>query len=106
MKSFGLRAPGLTIDLGTSNTRIYVPGRGVVASDPSLVAVRRDGPGEGQVVAVGAAASQMLGRLPRDVSIVHPIKSGVIADFESTETLLRALTRARRIRRGLLRPGS
>jgi len=91
-----LRSPGwlsseLAIDLGTSNTRIHARGRGLVASAPSVVAARRDRHGNDTVVAVGAAASEMIGRTPRGVSIVRPVKEGAIADLECTEAMLRQL---------------
>jgi rod shape-determining protein MreB len=91
MSRLGFRSRDLGVDLGTSNTRIHVYGRGVVVSEPSVVAVRTEGGDRGRVVAVGAAANQMLGRAPRGLEVVRPLRSGVIADVDCAEILLRQL---------------
>ena len=74
------------IDLGTANTLVYVKGQGIVLREPSVVAVRS---GTSQVLAVGDEAKRMLGRTPGNIVAVRPLKDGVIADFEMTESMLR-----------------
>ena len=76
----------MAVDLGTANTLVYVRGRGIVLSEPSVVAVDV---GSGEVHAVGAEAKQMLGRTPSTINAMRPLKDGVIADFEVTESMLR-----------------
>jgi rod shape-determining protein MreB len=76
----------MAVDLGTANTLVYVRGRGIVISEPSVVAVDT---ATGEVHAVGAEAKQMLGRTPSTINAMRPLKDGVIADFEVTESMLR-----------------
>ncbi len=78
------------IDLGTANTLVYVRGKGIVVNEPSVVAVNEK---TGQVVAVGAAAKDMLGRTPTHIKAVRPLVDGVISDFEITEEMLSYLIR-------------
>jgi rod shape-determining protein MreB len=79
----------LSIDLGTSNTLIYIKSRGIVLNEPSVVAVQHEPARGGKVViAVGAAAKKMLGRTPGHITAVRPMKDGVIADFTYTEKML------------------
>ena len=73
------------IDLGTANTLVYVRGKGIVVNEPSVVAVNEK---TGQVVAVGKAAKDMLGRTPAHITAVRPLVDGVISDFEVTEEML------------------
>ncbi len=94
----------LAIDLGTANTLVYVKGRGIVLSEPSVVAVRKDGRGTNKVLAVGKEAKMMLGRTPGNIVAIRPMKDGVIADFEITETMLRHFIRKVHNRRSLIRP--
>jgi rod shape-determining protein MreB len=79
----------LAIDLGTANTLVYAKGKGIVVSEPSVVAVLKDGRGPDKVRAVGKAAKEMLGRTPGNIAAIRPMKDGVIADFEVTEAMLR-----------------
>src|SRR6201987_3816833 len=72
----------MAIDLGTANTLVYVGGRGIVVSEPSVVASDVD---SGQVHAVGSDAERMIGRTPASLSATRPLRHGVIADFEVTE---------------------
>lgn len=74
------------IDLGTSNTIIYVRGKGIVVNEPTVVAVSEK---NGKVLAVGSSAGEMLGRTPVDIRAVTPIKEGVIANFDITVSMLR-----------------
>jgi rod shape-determining protein MreB len=73
------------IDLGTANTLVYVEGKGIVVSEPSVVAVNEK---TGQVVAVGKTAKDMLGRTPTHIRAVRPLVDGVISDFEVTEEMI------------------
>ena len=94
----------LAIDLGTSNTLIYVRGKGIVLNEPSVVAIRKDEDGFNQVLAVGKEAKMMLGRTPEKIEAIRPIKDGVVADFEITEIMLRDFIKRVHRRRTLLRP--
>jgi rod shape-determining protein MreB len=94
----------LAIDLGTANTLVYVKGRGMVLRAPSVGAVRKDGRGTNKVLAVGKEAKMMLGRTPGNIVAIRPMKDGVIADFEITETMLRHFIRKVHNRRSLIRP--
>ena len=98
----GLFSNDLAIDLGTANTCVYVKGKGIVLSEPSVVAVRKDGRGTSKVLAVGKEAKMMLGRTPGNIVAIRPIKDGVIADFEITEAMLRHFIRKVHNRRTLV----
>ncbi len=74
------------IDLGTANTLVFIPKKGVVLNEPSVVAVSRD---ENRVLAVGNEARQMIGRTPETIITYRPLKDGVIADYRVTEAMLR-----------------
>jgi rod shape-determining protein MreB and related proteins len=76
----------LAVDLGTANTVVFVPGRGVVLDQPSFVAVDRT---DGRMVAVGMDAKEMLGRAPDTIEVIRPLSSGVISDFEAAQHMLR-----------------
>jgi rod shape-determining protein MreB and related proteins len=80
----------MAIDLGTANTLVYVGGRGIVVSEPSVVASDVD---TGTVHAVGAEAERMIGRTPATIAATRPLRHGVIADFEVTEEMLRYFIR-------------
>src|SRR3989338_8357414 len=101
---FGLFSNDLAIDLGTANILVYVKGRGIIANEPSVVAVRRDSRGLKQVLAVGKEAKEMLGRTAGAVEAIRPMKDGVIADFEVTEAMLRYFVRKAHNRKTLIRP--
>jgi len=94
----------LAIDLGTANTLVYVKGRGIVVSEPSVVAVTKDGRGPDKVRAVGREAKEMLGRTPGNIIAIRPMKEGVIADFEIAEAMLRYFIRKVHNRSTLVRP--
>lgn len=101
----GLFSNDLAIDLGTANTLIYVKGRGIVCSEPSVVAVRKEYTKRAKkVLAVGKEAKEMLGRTPGNIEAIRPMKDGVIADFEVTEAMLRYFIRRVHNRRKLVRP--
>jgi len=95
-----LFVPDVAIDLGTANTLVFVKGRGVVLSEPSVVAVNAK---TDEVVAVGSAAKHMIGRTPAHIVASQPLKNGVIADFEVTEKMLTYFIRSARMQRSLLR---
>ncbi|WP_067926577.1 rod shape-determining protein [Alicyclobacillus shizuokensis] len=78
------------VDLGTANTLVYVKGKGIVVREPSVVAIRTD---TGAIEAVGEQAKQMIGRTPGNIIAVRPMKDGVIADFQTTATMLRHFIR-------------
>lgn len=94
----------LAIDLGTANTCVYVKGHGIVLSEPSVVAVKRDRKGSSQVIAVGTDAKNMLGKAPKNIEPIRPMKDGVIADFEVTEAMLRHFISKVHNQRRLVRP--
>ncbi|MGI9953443.1 rod shape-determining protein [Moorellaceae bacterium AZ2] len=76
----------LGIDLGTATVQVYVKGRGIVLSEPSVVALERE---SGRIIAVGEEARRMLGRTPGNIVALRPLKDGVIADYDYTERMLR-----------------
>jgi rod shape-determining protein MreB len=95
----------LAIDLGTANTLVYARHKGIVCSEPSVVAVASDPKGRGErVLAVGSEAKAMLGRTPGSIRAVRPIQDGVIADFEVTEAMLRYFIHKAHNRSKLVRP--
>ncbi len=100
----GLFSNDMAIDLGTANTLVYVKGKGIVLSEPSVVAVRRESKGGSKVLAVGREAKMMLGRTPGNIVAIRPMKDGVIADFEVTEAMLRHFIRKVHNRANLIRP--
>ncbi|MDQ2933135.1 MAG: rod shape-determining protein [bacterium] len=79
-------SPKLGIDLGTANTLVFVPGKGIVINEPSVVAVSEV---DKKVVAVGNGAKEMLGRTPDTIIAYRPMRDGVIADYRVTEAMLR-----------------
>jgi rod shape-determining protein MreB len=100
----GMFSNDLAIDLGTANTLVYLKGKGVVVSEPSVVAVQKDSVGQRKVLAVGTDAKNMLGRTPGSIVAIRPMKDGVIADFDITEEMLRYFIRKIHNRKGLVRP--
>lgn len=82
---FRMFSSDLAVDLGTANTLVYVPGKGIVVNEPSIVAVNRT---TGEVVGCGSEAKEMLGRTPANVVAIRPLRSGVIADFQMAERML------------------
>lgn len=98
----GLFSRDMGIDLGTANSLVYVKGKGIVLREPSVVAVERE---SGQVLAVGEEAKQMIGRTPGNIIAVRPMKDGVIADFDVTQTMIKYfINRSLRNRTFLIRP--
>ena len=101
---FGFFSNDLAIDLGTANTLVYMRGKGIVLNEPSVIAVRKGDRGGKKIVAVGTEAKRMLGRTPGDIVATRPMADGVIADFDTTETMLRYFIRKVHKRRSLVRP--
>jgi len=97
----GLFSNDIGIDLGTANTLVYVKDRGIVLREPSVVAIQQ---GTKRILAVGEEAKRMLGRTPGNIVAVRPMKSGVIADFEITEAMLRYFIKKIHNRRKMVRP--
>ncbi len=97
----GMFSTDLAVDLGTANTLVYVKGKGIVLREPSVVAVSQ---GNGKVLAVGAEAKQMLGRTPGNIQAIRPMKDGVIANFEITESMIRHFIQKVHNRKALVRP--
>ena len=94
-------ATDLGIDLGTCNTLIHVRGKGIVLSEPSVVAVER---GTKKVVAVGTEAKRMLNKTPGDIIAIQPLRDGVIADLDTTEKMIRFFISKVIPRRWLVKP--
>lgn len=101
MSIFNLFARDMGIDLGTANTLVYVKGRGIVLQEPSVVAIDRDTKAP---MAVGLEAKAMIGRTPGNIIAVRPMKDGVIADFDTTQTMLKYFINKAQPRRTPFRP--
>ena len=84
----GMMSKDVGIDLGTSNIRIYIKGRGIVLREPAVVAINKI---TKEVLAVGTQAKEMMGRTPDNIVAIKPLKDGVIADFEATRMLVESL---------------
>src|SRR3990167_8204451 len=97
----GLISNDIGIDLGTANTLVFMKGKGIVLAEPSVVSVDSL---TNEVLAVGHKAKAMLGKTPRKIHAVRPLKDGVIADFEITEGMLKALIKRVMPVRSLFRP--
>jgi len=91
----------VAIDLGTANTLVYLKGHGVVVNEPSVVAVETESK---KVIAIGNKAKEMLGKTPEEIRAIKPMKDGVIANFEITETMLRHLILQSQQKKFLIRP--
>lgn len=100
----GMFSNDLAIDLGTANTLVYVKGKGIVLSEPSVVAVSTGNRSKNRVLAVGLEAKNMLGKTPGNISAIRPMRDGVIADFEVTEAMLRHFIHKVHNRRTFVRP--
>ncbi|TLM97476.1 rod shape-determining protein, partial [bacterium] len=99
---FGVLTKDMGIDLGTANSSVYMKGKGIILHEPSVVAIQRD---TGQVLAVGEEAKQMIGRTPGNIVAIRPMRDGVIADFDTTQSMLRYfITKALKKKPYLVRP--
>lgn len=94
----GFSTKDLGIDLGTANTLVYVKGKGIVVREPSVVALRTD---TKTIEAVGEQAKRMIGRTPGNIRAVRPMKDGVIADFDTTATMIKYFLRQAQKQRSL-----
>ena len=94
-------SPKLGIDLGTTNTLVFVPGRGIVLNEPSVVAIHED---DRKILAVGIEAKKMIGRTPENITAYRPLKDGVIADYRVTEAMLRYFINKALGKWGLFKP--
>lgn len=101
MGFFSFMNKDMGIDLGTANTLVYVKGRGIVTREPSVVAIQTT---TKQVLAVGEEAKKMIGRTPGDIVAIRPLKDGVIADFDVTQSMLRHFIKSAYKRRSLFQP--
>ncbi|WP_027366182.1 rod shape-determining protein [Desulfotruncus alcoholivorax] len=100
--ALGFISKDMGIDLGTANSLVYVKSKGIVLREPSVVAIQRD---NGQVLAVGEEAKQMIGRTPGNIIAIRPMKDGVIADFDVTQSMIKYfISKALRKRTFLIRP--
>jgi len=95
-----LFSPKLGIDLGTTTILVFVPGKGIVLNEPSVVAVSRDN----KILAIGSEAKNMIGRTPEEIIAYRPMKDGVIADYRVTEAMLRYYMRKALGRWNMFRP--
>lgn len=86
MALFELGSPDIAVDIGTDNTRVYVKGKGIVVNEPSVVIVRTDH--SQSIIAIGDSAEELVGRSPGNVKIVHPLRDGVIVDYEMAQIML------------------
>ena len=91
----------MAVDLGTANTLVYVRGAGIVLNEPSVVAINSD---NGSILAVGTEAKRIIGRTPGNIVAVRPLRDGVIADFDTTERMLRYFIQKVHKRRFLAKP--
>ncbi|WP_293442434.1 rod shape-determining protein [Persephonella sp.] len=82
----GLFSNDIGIDLGTANTLVFVKGKGIVLSEPSIVSVDTR---TGKAIAVGEESKQMIGKTPKEIEVIRPLKDGVIADFDVTQEMLK-----------------
>lgn len=98
---YNMFSSDLAVDLGTANTLVYVRGKGVVSSEPSVVAINRD---TKEILAIGQEAKNMLGRTPANIIAVRPMKDGVIADYDTTEKMIKYFIHKVHNRRMLVHP--
>lgn len=97
-----LFARDVGIDLGTANTLVQVKGKGIILNEPSVVAIQRE---SGQVLAVGEEAKRMIGRTPGNIIAIRPMKDGVIANFDVTQSMLKYfILKALKSKSPLIRP--
>jgi len=100
-RSLAFLGRDMAVDLGTANTLVYVRGKGIVLNEPSVVAINKATTG---IVAVGTEAKRMIGRTPGNIVAVRPLKDGVIADFDTTERMLRFFIQQVHRRRHFAKP--
>ena len=98
---FGKMTKDMGIDLGTANTLVYIKGQGIVVREPSVVAIRDDSK---EVLAVGEEAKRMIGRTPGNIVAIRPMKDGVIADFDITQSMLSYFIQKAAAKKGVVSP--
>ena len=98
---FGKMTKDMGIDLGTANTLVYIKGQGIVLREPSVVAIRDDSK---DVLAVGEEAKRMIGRTPGNIVAIRPMKDGVIADFDVTQSMLSYFIQKAAAKKGVVSP--
>ena len=98
---FGKMTKDMGIDLGTANTLVYIKGQGIVVREPSVVAIRDDSK---EVLAVGEEAKKMIGRTPGNIVAIRPMKDGVIADFDVTQSMLSYFIQKAAAKKGVVSP--
>ncbi len=103
-KLLGMFSNDLSIDLGTANTIVIVKGRGIVINEPSVVAVQVSSSGKRRLLAVGKEAKDMVGKTPENIEAIRPLKEGVIADFETTEKMIKYFIQKSHSRNSFIRP--
>ena len=86
MAGFQFVSPDIAVDIGTDNTRVYVKDKGIVVNEPSVVITRGEGPRN--IVAVGDSAEEMIGRAGGNIRIIHPLRDGVIVDYEMAQIMV------------------
>lgn len=101
MKLFSIVAKDIGMDLGTTNTLIYIDGEGIVLNEPSVVAVNKR---NNEIISVGSDAKEMLGRTPNNIIAVKPMRDGVIADFEIVEKMIRYFINKINKKNSLIKP--
>ncbi len=89
------------IDLGTANTLVYLRGKGIILREPSVVAINKK---NGEILAVGEEAKEMIGRTPGNIVAVRPLKDGVIADFNTTQKMLKYFINKANVTKGIRKP--
>ncbi|MGH7885606.1 MAG: rod shape-determining protein [Thermodesulfobacteriota bacterium] len=101
----GLFSNDLAVDLGTANTLVFVKGKGIIANEPSVVAVQEDHKGVKKLLAVGKEAKDMVGRTPGTIKAIRPLRDGVIADFDIAQKMLEYfIKKSHNNRKSLVRP--
>ncbi len=100
----GMFSDDMAIDLGTANTIVSIGKKGIIINEPSVVAIKEDKNGSSKILAVGKVAKDMIGKTPRDIKAIRPMRDGVIADFEMTERMIRYFIEKAHNRRSFVRP--
>ncbi|PAF44791.1 rod shape-determining protein [Helicobacter sp. 11S02596-1] len=104
-KVIGLFSHDIAIDLGTANTIVLIKGQGIIINEPSIVAVKTNKyDRDGEILAVGHEAKEMIGKTPGGIQAIRPMKDGVIADFDVTEKMIRYFIEKAHKRKSLIRP--
>ncbi len=103
-KLLGMFSNDLAIDLGTANTLVLVKGKGIVINEPSVVAIQYDKHGREHILAVGQEAKDMVGKTPGNIKALRPMRDGVLADFNTTEMMIRYFIEKVHNRKGLFSP--